>query len=54
MAFNVDGQKFTIEMPAVLLTPQLLQITSDRQALIQQVAAINQRLAETQTTLPPI
>ena len=53
VAFNVDGKAFTIEMPAVLPTPQLLQTTSDRTALIQQVAAINQRLAETQTTLPP-
>jgi hypothetical protein len=52
VALNVDGQKFTIDMPAVLPTPRLLQASADRQALIQQVGLINQRLAETQTRLP--
>lgn len=52
-AFNIDGQTFTIDMAAVLPTPQLLQLTSDRTTLIRDITIINQTLATTQTTLPP-
>jgi hypothetical protein len=51
-AFNIDGQPFTIELPAVLPTAELLQTTADRTAIIRQVTEINQALAATQTTLP--
>jgi len=53
IAFNIDGRPFTINMPSVLPTPQLLSTTVDRTSIIRQVAAINRSLAATQTTLPP-
>lgn len=52
-AFNIDGQPFTIQLPAVLPTAETLATTADRTQLIRQVTAINQTLAATQTTLPP-
>ncbi len=53
VAFNIDGAPFTIQAPAVLPTPQLLQTTKDRTEIIKQVSALNRSLAATQTTLPP-
>jgi hypothetical protein len=52
-AFNIDGQPFTIQLPAVLPTAETLSTTADRTELIRQVTAINQTLAATHTTLPP-
>ena len=53
VAFNIDGTPFTISAPAVLPTAQLLQTTSDRTQIIQQITALNRSLAAVQTTLPP-
>src|SRR5262249_11542438 len=53
VAFNIDGTPFTINAPAVLPTPALLQTRPDRTQLIQQIAGLNRSLAATQTTLPP-
>jgi hypothetical protein len=53
VAFNIDGSTFTINLPAALPTPELLQSTADRTTLIKTLSLINQTLAATQTTLPP-
>src|SRR6185436_5703087 len=54
VAFNIDGQPFTIQMPLALPTRQLLtQQQSNRDQLIRQLSVVNQQLQTLQTTLPP-
>lgn len=54
LAFNIEGQTFTIDLPVAYPTPDFLQFQSDRQAAIKQLAIINQALADRQiANLPP-
>ncbi len=53
VAFNIDGQPFTIQLPAALPTRELLNTKPTREQLIQQLSVVNQQLAATQTRLPP-
>ena len=53
VAFNIDGQPFTIDLPAALPTPDLLKTPADRERVRIELAAINRQLAATLTKLPP-
>jgi hypothetical protein len=53
VAFNIDGQPFTIQLPAALPTRELLNQKPSREQLKQQLSVMNQQLASTLTTLPP-
>lgn len=53
VAFNIDGEPFTIQLPAALPTRELLNTKPTREVLVRQLTAVNQQLAETLTTLPP-
>ncbi len=53
VAFNIDGQPFTIQMPVALPTRELLAQQPNRELLIRQLSVANQQLQGLQTTLPP-
>lgn len=53
VAFNIDGQPFTIQMPVALPTRALINAQPDRALLIRQLGVVNQQLAALQTALPP-
>lgn len=53
VAFNIDGTPFTIDVPAALPTPEFLQQRPTRAQIVEQLAAVNQRLRGLETALPP-
>ncbi len=53
VAFNIDGTPFTIDVPAVMPTPEFLQRRPTRQQIIEQVTTLNLALRGTDTRLPP-
>ena len=52
VAFNIDGQPFTIDLPAALPTPDLLKTPASREMVRIELARVNKQLQTTLTKLP--
>lgn len=53
VAFNIDGQPFTIDLPAALPTPEFVKGPAPAELKKIQLAAVNRQLTTTLTKLPP-